>query len=424
LREPRCKICGQTPVARETEHFFLDLPAFADRVRDWVTKQEHWRSNSKNFALGLLGEGLQPRAITRDIDWGVPIPAEVGHYPEKRIYVWFDAVIGYLSASMECARYFSQEPEKWREWWQNPESRHYYFMGKDNIVFHSIIWPSMLIGYNESEPGAPDLQLPYDVVASEFLNMEGRKFSASRGVAVWLPDFLSRYDPDPLRYYLTINGPEAADTDFTWAEFLRRNNDELVATWGNLAHRVLSFTYRNFGAVPQPGDLDVADQTILAEAESRFATIGDLLEHCRFKAALTEAMSLAQHANQYLDGKSPWLAIKASREQAATSLYVTLRVIDSLKILLCPFLPHSSQRLHEYLGYDGDIAGPLGFEEVAEDEGQSHRVLTCHPEQWVGRWEPSQLPIGQKLRAPQPLFKKLEDKIVEEELERMRQAAA
>jgi methionyl-tRNA synthetase len=223
---------------------------------------------------------------------------------------------------------------------------------------------------------------------------------------------------------LSNHQPEAADTDFTWSEFLRRNNDELVATWGNLAHRVLSFTYRNFGAVPQPGDLDTADQTILAETESKFTIIGDLLARCRFKAALTEAMALAQHTNQYLDGKAPWLAIKASRDQAATSLYVSLRVIDSLKILLCPVLPHSSQRLHEYLGYDGYIAGPLEFKEITELDGKTHQALTCQPDTWVGRWEPSQLPIGQKLRPPQPLFKKLEDKIVEEELERMRQAAA
>jgi methionyl-tRNA synthetase len=420
---PSCKICGRRPVVRETEQFFLDLTGFADRLRRWVVTQDHWRPNARNFTLGLLEEGLRPRAITRDIAWGVPIPVAVGSYPDKRIYVWMDAVIGYLSASMEHSRFIAARPDKWREWWQNPDARHYYFMGKDNIVFHSIIWPSMLIGYGKEETDAEHLQLPYNVVASEFLTMEGRKFSSSRGVAVWLPDFLRRYDPDALRYLLTINGPETGDTDFTWAEFLRRNNDELVATWGNLVHRVLSFTYEHFGKVPDPGDLDTSDQTILAEAEATFAVVGGFLEQCRFKAALTEAMKLAQHTNRYLDRKAPWLAIKTDRGAAATSLCTALRVIDSLKILLCPFLPHSSQLLHEYLGNEGHIAGPLDFREIVEENGASHHVLTCQPGTWVGRWQPSRLPAGQRLHKPKPLFKKLDDGIVDEELRRMRQQA-
>jgi methionyl-tRNA synthetase len=217
LGQPRCKICGHPPVFRETEHFFLDLPAFDGRLRHYLDgKEAYWRPNVINFSFGLLNEGLKPRPITRDIEWGVPIPLE--GYEEKRIYVWFDAVIGYFSASIEWAA-LKGDPERWREWWCDDEARHYYFMGKDNIVFHSIIWPSMLMGYDE------ELQLPYDIVASEFLTMEGKQFSTSRGVAVWLPDFLSRYEADPLRYYLTMNGPETRDTDFSWSEFVRRNND-------------------------------------------------------------------------------------------------------------------------------------------------------------------------------------------------------
>jgi methionyl-tRNA synthetase len=424
---PRCKICGAEPETRDTEHFFLDLPAFAGRLRAWAESHGTWRANVRNFTLGLLQEGLQARAITRDILWGIPIPSFLGEFPDKRIYVWFDAVIGYLSASIEWARYLHGDPDKWKEWWHNPNARHYYFMGKDNIVFHSVIWPSMLMGYNEGGAGelldgaraGVGLQLPYDVVSSEFLTMEGKKFSSSRHVAVWLPDFLSRYDADPLRYFLMINGPESNDTDFTWAEFLRRNNDELVATWGNLAHRVLSFTYRNFQAVPQPGALDETDQALLDAAARAFETVGAHLEAARFKMAITEAMVLAQRANQYLNIKEPWQTIKKDRQAAATTLYVALRAIDSLKILLCPFLPHSSQRLHEYLGYDGQIAGLLEFKSIDEGHGKIHRGLTCHPGDWAGRWEPSQLPPGQALRPPQALFKKLEDKIVDEELARM-----
>jgi len=281
-------------------------------------------------------------------------------------------------------------------------------------------WRGLDLGLQEAGVG---LQLPYNVVSSEFLTMEGKKFSSSRNVAVWLPDYFSRYEADPLRYFLTINGPETADTDFTWAEFLRRNNDELVATWGNLAHRVLSLAYRNFGAVPEPGPLDGADEALLAEAEAAFRTVGEHLEAARFKAAITEAMALAQKANQYLNVKEPWQTIKGNREAAATTLYVALRVIDSLKILLCPFLPHACQQLHEYLGYEGYIAGPLEFQEVIEENGKAHRVLTCQPETWVGRWEPSRLPAGQQLRPPAPLFKKLDERIVEEELARMQAAA-
>ena len=425
LIESHCKICGHRPITRDTEHYFLDLPAFAERLHTWIEKQDHWRPNVRNFALGLLAEGLRARPITRDILWGIPIPAFLGEYAEKRIYVWFDAVIGYLSASMEWARYRHGDPEKWKEWWLNPEARHYYFMGKDNIVFHTIIWPSMLMGYNEGGQnelvrGSPaPLQLPHNVVSSEFLTMEGRKFSASRSVAVWLPDFFARYEADPLRYFLMINGPESSDTDFTWAEFLRRNNDELVATWGNLAHRVLSFTFRNFGAVPEPSRLDDTDQTLLSKAASAFDTVGARLEAAQFKQAVTEAMSLAQQANQYLNIKAPWQVIKTDRQAAGTTLYVALRVIDCLKILLAPFLPHSCQFLHEYLGYEGHIAGPVEFREVTEEGGKTHRVLTCRPEDGVGHWQPSELPAGQALRSPSPLFKKLEDKIVGEELERM-----
>jgi len=411
LINPRSTLSGARPVFVETEHFFLDLPAFTQQLTEWISKQEHWRPNVRNSSLNFIAEGLKPRPITRDIEWGIPIPVDIEAHEFKRIYVWFDAVIGYLSASVEWA-VLQGTPDAWKDWWQDPTSRHFYFMGKDNIVFHTIIWPSMLLGYG-------GLVLPYNVVASEHLTMEGKRFSTSRGVAVWLPDFLSRYDPDPLRYFLTINGPETADTDFSWAEFFRRNNDELVATWGNLVHRVLTFAQKAFGVVPTPGDLTATDQVILDQAEASFATVGAHLDAVRFRAALTEVMALAQSVNQYLDQTAPWQTIKVDRQRAATSLYVALRVIDSLKILFCPFLPATAQKLHEYLGYDGTIAGPLVFQEVDEGEGAVHRVLTCHPETWVGRWEPSTLPPGQVLRPPQPLIKKLDEALIEEEVARL-----
>jgi methionyl-tRNA synthetase len=411
LLTPRCKLCGNPPEFRETEHFFLDLPAFDGQLHQYLQgKESYWRPNVLNFTHGLLKEGLRPRPITRDIEWGVPVP--LAGYDDKRIYVWFDAVIGYLSASQEWSALVG-DPERWREWWQNGAARHYYFMGKDNIVFHSIIWPSILMGYDES------LDLPYDVVSSEFLTMEGKRFSTSRGIAIWLPDFFSRYEADPLRYYLMINGPETRDTDFTWAEFVRRNNDELVATWGNLAHRVLSMTVRYFqGVVPEPGQLDARDRDILERAEKAFGTVGNLLAGCKFKAAITEVMALAQEGNRYLDERAPWKTAKTDRERTATTLFVSLRLVDSLKTLFCPFTPHASQALHTMLGYQGTIIGELRFEEVGE-EGEAHRVYRWYPGQWEGNWTASALPAGRQLGQPHPLFRKLDESVIAEEVERM-----
>ena len=418
LIDPRSKVDGTTPIFKETEHFLLDLPAFGEQLRTWIEAQEHWRPNVRSFSLNFIKE-LKPRSITRDLDWGVPIPLpEYADRDDKKIYVWFDAVIGYLSASIEWA-HNRGTPEAWRDWWQNERSRHFYFMGKDNIVFHTVIWPGMLLGYGAGGvygAGKANLQLPYNVVSSEFLTMEGKKFSSSRGIVIYVNDVLSRYDADSLRYFLTIAGPENQDTDFTWAEFVRRNNDELVATWGNLVNRTLTNVFKNFGNVPQPGELTVADSALIAHVEGGFASIGELLEGARFKAAISEAMRLAGLVNVYLSEQEPWKVIKVDRERAATIWYTTLRCVDSLKIFFTPFLPFSSQCLHEYLGYAGYIAGPLEFKEYTESNGSSHRVLTGDYTAWVGRWEIGELPVGQALCQPKPLFKKLDEKVVEEEL--------
>jgi methionyl-tRNA synthetase len=421
LIAPRSRIDGSTPEFRETKHLFLDLPAFADRLAEWIEAQRHWRTNVRNFSLSFARD-LKPRAVTRDLNWGVPIP--VAGYAEetnKRIYVWFDAVIGYLSAAVEWATVLGR-PDAWREWWQNPDARHFYFMGKDNIVFHTVIWPSILLGYEEGGVfGAArgPLQLPHNVVASEFLTMEGRKFAASRGIGILIRDFLERYDPDALRYFLTAAGPEQQDTDFTWAEFARRNNDELVATWGNLVNRTLTSAYRNFGAVPEPGELTDEDSTLIDAVEGGFATVGEHIESARFKAALAEAMQLARRVNVYVNDQAPWTLLESDRERAGTVLYVCLRCVDSLKTLFTPFMPFSSQTLHELLGCEGSIAGPLEFRDV-EDGGDTHTVLTGDYESWVGSWEPSELAPGQSLREPRPLFRKLDaEKVEAEELERM-----
>jgi len=420
LIEPRSIIDGSTPDFRETTHLFLDLPKFADRLRPWIEGKSSWRPNVRNFSLSLVDD-LKPRAMTRDIDWGIPVPVE--GYPEetKRIYVWFDAVIGYLSATVECAQNRGT-PEAWREWWQNPESVHAYFMGKDNIVFHTVIWPSMLLGYGRGgELGADkgELHLPDEVVASEFLTMEGKQLSTSRAVAIYVHDVLERYDPDPVRYFLTAAGPETQDTDFTWAEFLRRNNDELLANWGNLVNRTLSSAFRNFGEVPVPGELTARDRETLEAVEAGFESVGTLIEQARFRAALAEAMRLSSLGNQYVDHEAPWAVIKEDRDRAATILHVALRLVDTLKVIFTPFLPFSSQKLHDLLGYDGWLAGPLEFREIEEEDGEKHTILTGDYSSWTGRWEPSELQAGQKLREPEPLFRKLDPSIVDDELRRL-----
>ena len=274
LINPKSRINGETPLFVEQEHYFLDLPAFTDALGDWLkSKEGHWRPNVLKFSLNLLDD-LQPRAITRDLDWGVPVPLDGWRdRNDKRIYVWFDAVIGYLSASIEWARR-TGDPDAWRAWWNDESAEAYYFMGKDNIVFHAEIWPAMLLGYagRGAKGGTPgplgQLDLPSEVVSSEFLTMEGKKFSSSRQVVIYVKDFLDRYDVDALRYYVAVAGPETHDTDFTWSEFVRRNNDELVATWGNLVNRAVSFAAKNIGSIPAAGDLTDADRALL-EVTSR-----------------------------------------------------------------------------------------------------------------------------------------------------------
>lgn len=418
LINPRSKRDGSVPTFAPSEHFFLDLPAFKEQLRAWIEQQTHWRSNVRNFSLNLV-DNLKPRAVTRDLDWGVPIP--LPGFENKRIYVWFDAVIGYLSAAIEWANN-NGLPARWQEWWQDPEAEAYYFMGKDNITFHSVIWPAILLGYGTGK-GAWDerpLNLPYNVVATEFLTMEGKQFSTSRGVVIYVRDVLERYGADPLRYCLTAGGPETQDADFTWAEFVRRNNDELVATWGNLANRVLTIAHRNWGVVPPMGALQPADQALLDTVGQAFTTVGQLIEAARFKAALAECMATAARANQYVSEQEPWKLVKSDRERAATVLWTALRAVDSLKTLFCPFLPFSSQALHEQLGYEGVIAGAIELREETEVNGESHLTLQCDPTNWSGRWQASALPEGQALQPPQPLFRKLDLSVVDEEVARLR----
>jgi methionyl-tRNA synthetase len=387
----------------ETEHFFFDLPAFGQQLTSWIESHGNWRTNVRKYSLEFV-RNLKQRAITRDLDWGVPVPLPGWEdNAAKKIYVWFDAVIGYLSASIEWAIQRG-EPDAWKEWWQNPESEHYYVMGKDNITFHTVLWPAILLGVG-------DLHLPDEIVASEFLHMEGSKLSTSRGNVIYVKDVLDRYDPDALRYYLMIAGPENQDTDFTWSEFVRRNNDELVATWGNLVHRTLVNAQRNFNAVPDAGQLTPADEQLLAEVESALDYVASQLQGARFQNALKHAMATASKVNVYLGTEQPWHTIKTDRGRAGTVLYVALRCVDNLKMMLTPFLPFSSQRLHAMLGYD-DVLAPQPQVRTFSEDASSHRVITGEYEA-RDRWRPSKLEPGRKLPTPEPLFKRLDD-VVEE----------
>ena len=420
LIDPHSKVDGSRPVIRETEHLFFDLPAFSDRLLAYLDEHaSHWRPNVINFARNYVSDGLKGRPVTRDIEWGIPIPL-VG-WQGKRLYVWFEAVMGYFTASVEWAK-ISGQPDAWKDWWYDPRARIYNFLGKDNIPFHTVIWQAELlgVGFVGADEGKR-FNLPYDVPANEFLNVEGAKFSKSRNWAIWLPDILSRYDPDAIRYYVMTALPESRDTEFSWGDFLRRNNDELVATWGNLANRVLTLAYKHWdGAVPDPGDLRPVDTQLLETIEGGFASVGSHLEGVHLRAALGEAMGLAAGVNRYLDQQAPWFEIKQDKQAAAKTVYAALRAIDSLKILLAPFLPFSSEKLHHGLGYDQPLFGELKIVELQEP-ARAHRALIYEQGSACGSWSPSQLAPGQQLREPEPLYRKLEDEIVEAERVRLGQ---
>ena len=386
LINPRCRFDGTTPETRESTHFFFRFGKIQEQLLAWLTdgQKEHWRKTVLNYSISEVRKGIPDRAMTRDLEWGIRIPFE--GFEHKRIYVWFEAVIGYFSASVEWAQR-QGTPDAWEKWWKDPAAKTYYFVGKDNITFHAIIWPAFLMAYQ-------GLNLPFDVPANQYVNIGGAKTSTSRNWAVWIPDYLSRYDPDPLRYYLAATMPETQDSEFTWSEFVRRNNDELVSTWGNLVNRVLSFTYRNFdGRIPEPGALSDLDQAMIARAEAALAETGEHIRWCRFRAALGAAMTAAREANQYLEQTAPWKAIKEDRQVAARSLYTAIAVIDTLKTAFYPFLPFTSQQLDHFLGGNGDI----------QSRG----------------WQPHRPIPGGLLQRPEPLFKKLDESVIAEEEARL-----
>ena len=373
--------CEARPIFRDTEHFFLKLTAFESDLLNWVNSQTHWKPNVKNFTTGFLENGLKDRAITRDISWGVPVPLD--GYKSKRIYVWFEAVIGYLSASIEWASN-TDDPNSWNKFWKDG-SKSYYFMGKDNIPFHSVIWPAMIMGYK-------NINLPFDIPANEYVNMESQKISTSRNWVINLKDAIEKYDPDSLRFTLSAIMPETSDSNFTWSEFVRRNNDELVATFGNLVNRVLSMISRNYdGQIPSPTNLGSSEQNLFENAHITMEKVSVSIESCKFREGLGHAMSLAQLTNRYLDDKAPWAEVKIDKESAGTTLYTAINIINCLKVLFHPYLPFSTSKLHNMLGN------------------------TNQKEQIKWEWNSDDLQPGTRLGSVERLFTKLDDSVVDEE---------
>ena len=434
LINPHSRINGETPNFVESVHYFLDLPALADALSAWLDEREQsgtWRPNVIKFSQNFL-EDIRPRAMTRDIDWGIPVPGWEDQ-PTKRLYVWFDAVIGYLSASIEWARR-TGDPEAWRKWWNDPEALSYYFMGKDNIVFHSQIWPAELLGYNGqgAKGGTPGdlgiLNLPTEVVSSEFLTMEGKKFSSSHGIVIYVRDFLSRYQADALRYFISAAGPETSDSDFTWAEFVRRTNGELVAGWGNLVNRTASMIAKKFGEIPTPGELEDIDRALLDAVEAGFETVGNLIRHHRQKAALSEAMRLVGEANKYVTDTEPFkLKAPEQQERLATVLWTLAQAVADLNLMLSPFLPHAANDIDRVMGGAGEIAPMPYIEDVeeldpqvlpADFEGRDGYPIITGDYTKVPTWERHPITAGTPISKPTPVFVKLDESIVEEELAR------
>ncbi|HYO40958.1 MAG TPA: methionine--tRNA ligase [Nocardioidaceae bacterium] len=433
LIEPRSRINGEVPEFVETQHFFLDLPALATALKQWLDEREAtglWRPNVIRFSQNIL-EDVRPRAMTRDIDWGIPVPLDGWRdLPAKRLYVWFDAVIGYLSASIEWARRAAAsgggDPERWREWWNDPSASAYYFMGKDNITFHSQIWPAELLAYDGlgdrgGEPGEYGvLNLPTEVVSSEFLTMEGKQFSSSRGVVIYVRDVLERYQPDALRYFISAAGPENQDSNFTWAEFVRRTNDELVAGWGNLVNRTATMIAKSFGEIPAPGELLAEDHALLDFVEGCFDTVGEQIERHRQKSALAEAMKAVAEVNKYLSDMAPW-QLKADEERArlGTVLHVTAQAVADCNLLLAPFLPHSANDVDRVLGGSGDVAPMPEIREVEDLDGGAPYPVITGDYSGAPAWARRPVVVGTPISKPVPVFTKLDPSVVDDELARL-----
>jgi len=392
LINPKSKIEGDTPVIKETKHLFLKLGEFQEQIDAWLKTKTSWKSNVLNFCRGWFGEGLRDRSVTRDLSWGVPVPVE--GFENKVLYVWFDAPIGYISATKEWAEKIGQ-PNRWKDYWQNDDTRLIHFIGKDNIVFHAIVWPAILMGRG-------GYVLPAEIPANEFLNLEGEKLSTSRNYAVWLDDYLKKFAPDPLRYALAVNAPENKDSDFSWKDFQAHNNNELADILGNFINRSLTFLGKNFdGKVPGRGNLDALDQEMLAKITETRDLVAENLEKFEVRKGVTNYINLARFANKYFNDQEPWTSFKENPGKCATTLNICLQVCQALAVLGAPFLPFFAKKLLKILQLNPNLA-ELSWDEVGQVE----------------------LPVGHQIGKLKILFPKIEDEVIEPEIAKLRQIAA
>ncbi|MBN2321041.1 MAG: methionine--tRNA ligase [Acidobacteria bacterium] len=388
LIDPKCKECGSNPEMRTTKHWYFRLSAFQEQLEKWQGSKSDWKSNVREFCSGWFQEGLTDRPITRDIDWGVPVP--LPDADGKVLYVWFDAPIGYISSSVEWAEKQGQ-PDRWRDYWCDSKTRLIHFIGKDNIVFHAIVWPATLMAHG-------DFVLPDHIPANEFLNIEGEKLSTSRNWAVWVDEYLDVFPPDPLRYYLQANAPESKDADFGWKDFQAHNNSELADVLGNLINRCLSFTEKNFeNKVPPATKCDDADRAVLAAIAQSTGKIAAGLENFQVRRAVEEMMDLARTGNKYFNDSAPWKSLKTDRDRCGSILNTTLQLLAALAVIMEPFLPFSAEKLWRMLNGPG-----------------SHR------EQHWNSIPDLRLPDNHPLGEREILFTKIEDEIIEEQIAKLR----
>ncbi len=409
LVNPRCKTCGEAPEIRKTTHLFFNLKKVEPKLKEWIGKQTHWRKQVQVFTENWIKDGLQARSFTRDLKDGIPVPWEKmpdgfnkEKYKDKVIYVWFEAVTGYLSAAIEWEKINvnpelvekqegtdgqkvivkkSGEYNKWEDFWKDPECKHYYFIGKDNIPFHSIIWPALLIAREDG------LNLPYDIPASQFLTLEGKQFSKSRNWYITVDHIVQNYGVDAVRYFFAASYPEGKDIDFKWAQFFDRINNELVANLGNFIYRVLTFTHKNFeGQVPS-GEID---QNVQGRIDQAFHEVGENLEATKFAPAMSSILELSRFGNQYLNENAPWTLIKTDKDGAGNILFNCFQIINALKVLFYPCMPHAAEKLHKSLNLEGTVE--------------------------AGTWEFSPIPSGHKFNEPEILFQKIPEEKLDEEI--------
>ncbi|WP_292889248.1 methionine--tRNA ligase [Nonlabens sp.] len=394
LIDPKSAITGNTPELKATKHWFLPLDQYSEWLNEWIVEghAKDWKTNVLGQVKSWITDGLHPRAVTRDLDWGIPVPVEGAD--GKVLYVWFDAPIGYISATKEWA---AREGKNWEDYWKNEDTSLLHFIGKDNIVFHCIIFPAMLKAHGE-------YILPENVPANEFLNLEDDKISTSRNWAVWLHEYLQDFpdQQDVLRYVLTANAPETKDNNFTWKDFQARNNNELVANLGNFVNRVVVLTNKYYeGVVPETIDLTERDQKVLDQIKNFPRSIGDSLDRFRFREALQDLMNLSSIGNKYIaeEGLEPWKLVKTNPKQVQNIMYVCLQLTTALAILSEPFLPHTSNKLKKILGYSALDAESAGWDRVASSEPL--------------------LPSGHKINASELLFSKIEDEQIQAQLDQL-----